>query len=660
MKKTDKGENKQILEDLEQLVTGQNQNGQNANNTKNGEVKKNTFKIGPYKDWISLPNVRVKDFINTGICERLYANRGTESEKMQHIKTAAFAKSTSTYPKGLGEPICDYYAVELYEKRTLLSIADGCGWGGAALSAAVKATEAYMEYLRESQKQIFDVKEAGRLILRAFQKAHIKIIEGYEDVWEAGTTTLCGGILMELVDDLEADVVDSFNAMHLDHNKSGIDFNFAKDKTSKTFTVRLQSWSDQIPDIDLENYKKCPSSIPPYKYIFICASVGDCKAFHYSSVFHKFTDVTAGNRTNLTDAKDPGGRLGPYMEGTGGADLRNLALYLIPCHDEDFIVLVTDGIHDNLDPQTIGYSPHDIGLENHPTEGDGAQHIKVWTEMEKRDGDKTDHFKNHFRTQYLKAILDHRTNSSNSSGIKGEYKGGDLVEEFIEHSIETTLSSRQFMFQYPSRRLPEDYTAYPGKMDHTTCLCVRASGIAETTRKLAVNNTATTAIGAGQVHSNYGRIPKSLLEAPQQMGNNNNNNNGGENGGIGGGGKGVIGGFRTPAAYGTLKGEGSPKMEGEKKRTIRVFSMEQEPLMELSVGENDTIMAVIDQIREHLESLILGRPFRLRKGDETFTRKAMPITRKFFGTKALEYIAADEVIVLQFGESTGAKETKET
>jgi hypothetical protein len=35
-----------------------------------------------------------------------------------------------------------------------------------------------MGYLRDNQRSITDLRDAGRLILRAFQKAHIKILEG--------------------------------------------------------------------------------------------------------------------------------------------------------------------------------------------------------------------------------------------------------------------------------------------------------------------------------------------------------------------------------------------------------------------------------------------------------------------------------------------------
>src|SRR5690554_4793031 len=95
-------------------------------------------------------------------------------------------------------------------------------------------------------------------------------------------------------------------------------------------------------------------------WAFVFVSIGDCKAFHWSSASHKLVDVTAGNRTSLIDVRYPGsyllllirlgGRLGPHTE-VGEPDLRNLGLYCCPYAEGDLLLLVSDGIHDNFDPQ---------------------------------------------------------------------------------------------------------------------------------------------------------------------------------------------------------------------------------------------------------------------------------------------------------------------
>lgn len=60
------------------------------------------------------------------------------------------------------------------------------------------------------------------------------------------------------------------------------------------------------------------------------ATVGDCKAYHWSAKTGKATEVTYGNRHNCRDPKDPGGRLGPQLKG-GAPDLRNLSTFYHPC-----------------------------------------------------------------------------------------------------------------------------------------------------------------------------------------------------------------------------------------------------------------------------------------------------------------------------------------
>lgn len=55
-----------------------------------------------------------------------------------------------------------------------------------------------------------------------------------------------------------------------------------------------------------------------------------------------FLFLNKGNRTNLMDARDPGGRIGPYLP-RGRADLRNLMLITSPCQKGDIFFAVSDG-----------------------------------------------------------------------------------------------------------------------------------------------------------------------------------------------------------------------------------------------------------------------------------------------------------------------------
>lgn len=157
------------------------------------------------------------------------------------------------------------------------------------MEASNIAKDAFIEYLRFHQADITDLRDAGHYLLRALSYCHYKIIEGKEDLWEAGTTTLLGGVVLRL-------------------------------KRSKE---------------EKEKTKSDP-------YVFVCVSIGDCKAYLFSAKSKTVSDITAGNRRvkkssyifrlnliiiitkNVHDARDPGGRLGPYV-GEGNPDLRNTA-----------------------------------------------------------------------------------------------------------------------------------------------------------------------------------------------------------------------------------------------------------------------------------------------------------------------------------------------
>ena len=87
-------------------------------------------------------------------------------------------------------------------------------------------------------------------------------------------------------------------------------------------------------------------------------SIGDCKAFHWRAADGVVTDITIGNRQEL-DVRDPGGRIGPHLR-NGAPDVRNLKLFFQPCEEGDMIVAMSDGIHDNLDPEMLGKTPPEI------------------------------------------------------------------------------------------------------------------------------------------------------------------------------------------------------------------------------------------------------------------------------------------------------------
>jgi len=250
-----------------------------------------------------------------------------DDESEQMFEERAAARTVSTYPKmpqdlkKLGDPICDCFCAKLYENRVISVVADGCNWGNRPRTAALKARTAFVNQMKQHQHEIMNTHDAAFLMLRAIAAAHDSIIEGLQgdDVYTAGTTTLLGSIVLQ-----------------------------------------LQHESKETPEWGI-----------------VCASIGDCKAYRFSIKENRITEITKGNRQNL-NASDCGGRIGPHLDG-GAPDLRNLSVFFEPLNEGDWVAMVSDGVHDNLDPQQMGKLPRDIGVP-----------LETWKEFYEHDSEAMD------------------------------------------------------------------------------------------------------------------------------------------------------------------------------------------------------------------------------------------------------------------------------
>jgi hypothetical protein len=323
---------------------------------------------------------------------------------------SAVAHTVATYPNGSygWQIVCDQFYVRAMGNRTVFALADGCGWGARPREAAIRAAEAVVEQIadRTVQLKINDTIDCKTVLLRSFNVAHRAIIEGKEDVFMAGTTTLLAGVLAE---------VDS----------------------------EKNEWAAVV------------------------VSVGDCKCFVYNKNTDTVSDLTMGNRSNLHDARDPGGRLGPYFE-SGDPDLRNLAAYFWPLHEGDILFAVSDGVHDNIEPEALGKSAFEtaqiLSATRHAHLARVVPTDANWTEMDQNVAEK---LKTAHMTLRLEQII--------SSIPPAERENvGNLVSAVMRNAIDVTLASRSFMENNPDKPEPEDHALFPGKMDHTTVVALLA------------------------------------------------------------------------------------------------------------------------------------------------------------------------------------------
>lgn len=133
-----------------------------------------------------------------------------------------------------GGPVTDCFGISYYPNLAIAALADGSSWGHTARQAAVKAVHGFIRELEANRKQIDNTDKVPQLLLNGLASAHNNILFATPGVREMGTSTLLGGILLPLQDQLG-------------------------------------------------------------KWVFICASVGDCKAFHYSIRTRQIIEITAGN-----------------------------------------------------------------------------------------------------------------------------------------------------------------------------------------------------------------------------------------------------------------------------------------------------------------------------------------------------------------------------
>mmetsp|Transcript_3052 Transcript_3052/g.4142 ORF Transcript_3052/g.4142 Transcript_3052/m.4142 type:complete len:733 (-) Transcript_3052:739-2937(-) len=331
-----------------------------------------------------------------------------EEEKTQSLGEDVAARCISLYPfitgARQGDPIADRYAVKCFQSSTIVALCDGCGWGANSREAALIAAKTFVEEMRKLLSDSVSTRHAVLLMLRAFQAIQSSILGGKADVWSAGTTTILGGLLLPLV---ETEVA---------------------------------------------------------KWVFVFLNLGDCKAYHWSAKQRKVTDITAGNRLDINDMRDPGGRLGPYVE-KGEPDLRNLNAGFALCSDNDIIIIVSDGVHDNIDPEVMGLLPSQVGMTNLATD--------AWSAVEDKKAEER--IRAEFSLRFLENLIEQALSEQEKMSLNNQNTKSNvvsIVEKLTSHSYDLTKKGREFMEKY-EKRLPDDHVAYPGKMDHCTAVALR-------------------------------------------------------------------------------------------------------------------------------------------------------------------------------------------
>ncbi|MBS0637322.1 MAG: protein phosphatase 2C family protein [Verrucomicrobia bacterium] len=165
--------------------------------------------------------------------------------------------------------------------------------------------------------------------------------------------------------------------------------------------------------------------------------IGDCKLFLLRE--HQCIDITGSSRSNSLTACDSGGALGNNGE---IPDWGNVSSALVTLENTDRLILCTDGVYDNFDPEYQGKKPSEYGF----AEEKWVPKNRVMRDTRAQELLKSFH-----------ALI----------AGKKLHQIGPALQKYI---TELTHKRKLFLYDHPHERAPEDCVEFPGKPDHATAV----------------------------------------------------------------------------------------------------------------------------------------------------------------------------------------------
>lgn len=422
----------------------------------------------------SIPNIEVKNSVfKVPALNQLHGPNGgadvenqEDKEALQSYSELAAGLSVSTYPFledsptgpkiQAGSPNCDFFTASIFGGGIVACVTDGCGWGSRSQTASRTANQTFVDVVETHLPMVSDFQQGALLLMRAVQAAHEKIVEGAKRAWEVGTTTLCGGVLFQVADDQ----VQEFGAQYafLSVNLGDCKAYYCTQRTAGG-EVKRPNPSGSLTSISVPRSLNGSSAsvgsnpaAPPLGSIIAASSPSMLESGHSSLSRELFpqrlrwnvSDITTGNR--ISDAKTTGGHLGPKSgpnETQLSPDLGNFTIHVTPCSKGDMLVLVSDGVHDNLDPETLNLDPLQAGLD-----------YTTWADVPL---DEKIRAKDIYRADIIAQHVDNTRSPS------------EIAVNMLKWVRKVTENKRLFMETNPGKEEPAEL---PGKMDHTTVVVV--------------------------------------------------------------------------------------------------------------------------------------------------------------------------------------------
>lgn len=109
--------------------------------------------------------------------------------------------------------------------------------------------------------------------------------------------------------------------------------------------------------------------------------------------------------------------------------------------------MVSDGIHDNFNPKYLGIAPRELKLSS-----------EQWTDVLEADAHRA-------VSPFIQHSIENKIQQSGT--VPTPHR---CTHALLNNALETTQKSRNFMEQNPTKKLPDDYSVFPGQLDYASCL----------------------------------------------------------------------------------------------------------------------------------------------------------------------------------------------
>lgn len=396
-----------------------------------------------------------------------------------------YVNCTSTYPEiHPYNLIADRYEVRVYPDGWILTLADGCGLhisSKLAPAAAMKGFWQHLTHRLKNDQESFKVQKLAQFLYEAIEAAHFNIY------WDAYLRNPDHGYQFHKQQVLQ-NLQNLRNNTELNNEQlQGEDENITRELNMIIDALKGDTLCQRrLIERNLNNrfYESyagattffCSALIKngshsPSPYYLLSVSLGDCKGYLFRD--GKLSEVTKDNREDISNARDPGGKIGLCTPLPLLMDNRNLQYSLTPCTQGDILFFMTDGVVDNLDPERLGLLPNARSSSS-----------RILSKIKESASFTDEDMETLFEVLQLNATSWNQVSLEEGNKVKSAF-GQKLLEKIIDKAQDPALANEKiteyckkitsdFRNEKPHYfNLFEQNYSPIGKPDHTTCLTIK-------------------------------------------------------------------------------------------------------------------------------------------------------------------------------------------